>query len=98
VDAERLKARWRANRGSPRVNRVDLRAGQPASLLEGSYCERCEELTADIICEYGSYWLCEKCAAFHAGFRRRAALVPLDATWAKPDAAKGISAKGGEQQ
>ena len=33
--------------------------------IRGVPCERCEELTEEISCVYGEYWLCPKCAKAH---------------------------------
>lgn len=72
MDLEKLKAKWRERQGQAKVSHRDLRQGRPEPPpLEGSYCQRCDELTPDITCVYLDYWLCPRCAAFHEGLQHR---------------------------
>lgn len=75
MDLEKLKAKWRQKSSEILVppcertlqtNRPPPPKPEPPP-LEGSYCQRCGDLTPEIRCVYMDYWICPRCASFHIG-------------------------------
>lgn len=69
MDIQKLQKKWRGRDDKPQPKRlVQLRnqQEQPAEPEEiGSVCMACEELTEEIQCIQGDYWVCPACAKRH---------------------------------
>jgi hypothetical protein len=81
-----VRSRWlegkvRRNARGDHLREKAKRRPEPSERppVEGSPCERCNELTPEIGCIFADYWVCPRCAAFFDGLRRYAANV-LSAT------------------